>query len=58
MGFFKEVMSENSREDTLKEQQKGIDLYRPYDKPTILLGGTEMGLKNCIMARASLSFFV
>jgi hypothetical protein len=38
MGFFKEVMSENSREETLKEGQKGIDLYCPYDKPTILPG--------------------
>jgi hypothetical protein len=39
-------MFENSREDTLKMRQKGIDLYRPYDKSTILPGGTDMGFKK------------
>jgi hypothetical protein len=38
--------------------EKGIDLYRPYNKPTILPGGTEMGFKkNCILAGASSRFF-
>jgi hypothetical protein len=40
-----------------KERQKGIDLYRPYDKPTILPGGTDMGFKKLRTGRSVIKVF-
>jgi hypothetical protein len=56
-GVFQDVMLRIHVKIPKKERQKGIDLYRPYDKPTILPGGTDMGFKKLRTGRSVIKVF-